>query len=327
MSLTSSQFVTGLSVGLCSLGLSVSVVSAMVVKGGTSNTASLSAPTGDQGWSHVGSIGNGTGVYLGNGWVLTASHVNRNTAYNLNGTDYAIDQTRTLSAASGDTGTPDMVMFHIANAPSMPWLSINQTAVTSGTNVTMIGTGNVAAGTETTYGSGLIGYDYGSRAKAWGENKVWRTYSQNIDNNLDLMTGNDGDSINDLFLSSSRTFTTHFNKNVYLGETSRTNEAQAGNHDSGSGVFVYQNGQWELAGLVISLLGYDYNNNHAIYSSTGSTDLLGGRPGDVTYAIDLSYYRDQIVAIVPEPASLALCAIGSAMLRGRSKTAVRFAQR
>jgi hypothetical protein len=40
-----------------------------------SGTGNTSAPADDPGWKNVGVRGIGTGVYLGNDWVLTAYHV------------------------------------------------------------------------------------------------------------------------------------------------------------------------------------------------------------------------------------------------------------
>ncbi len=311
----------GITLGLMGLTLAPSATQALVVRTGNGNTT---APTGDQGWSYVGSVGNGSGVYMGNGWVLTARHVNRNTPFNLNGTNYTLTgQTVSLAPVSGDSGSPDLLLFRIQNAPNLPWLPIRQTTITTGTAVTMIGTGLIAGSGEQNYSIGpasnLVGFDVSTnRSKLWGENIVWRDYGQNIDDNRDLITSNNGDTVNDLFFSglgfNSRTFTTHFNKETYDGEPSRTHEAQAQGGDSGGGVFANNAGTWELSGIMVSILGF--RSNSAIYHGTGpgAFDILGGRPGDVTYAIDLTFYRDQIVSVIPEPASMLFMALTLPML-------------
>src|SRR5947209_2176432 len=43
--------------------------------GSGTGTQDTVAPAGIPGWLNVGRIGSGSGVYLGNGWVLTAWHV------------------------------------------------------------------------------------------------------------------------------------------------------------------------------------------------------------------------------------------------------------
>ncbi|NJL30584.1 MAG: trypsin-like peptidase domain-containing protein [Phycisphaerales bacterium] len=276
----------GLTLGLAGFVVSPDATLALVVRTGNGND---SAPIEDQGWSHVGSIGNGSGVYMGNGWVLTARHVNRNTPFNLDGIDYSLTgQTVPIAPVAGDSGSPDLLLFRINNAPNLPLMPIRQTSITPGTAVTMIGTGSIVGSGEKSYSTGiganaLVGFDVSAtRSKLWGENTVWRTYEQNIDDNRDLITLNNGDTLNDLFFNglgySSRTFTTHFNKETYDGESSRTHEAQAQGGDSGAGVFANNAGTWELSGLMVSIFGY--RSNSAIYHGTGAltNDILGGRP-------------------------------------------------
>ncbi len=317
----------GLTLGLMGLSLTTMPAQALVIRTGNGNTT---APAGDQGWSYVGSVGNGSGVYMGNGWVLTARHVNRNTPFNLNGINYTLTgQTVSLAPAAGDSGSPDLLLFRINNAPNLPWLSVRQTTLTVGTAVTMVGTGFISGSAEQNYSIGpasnLVGFDVSAnRGKLWGENIVWRNYDQNIDDNRDLITSNNGDNVNDLFFSglgfNSRTFTTHFNKETYDGEVSRTHEAQAQGGDSGAGVFANNAGTWELSGIMVSIL--DFRSNSAIYHGTGPSgfDILNGRPGDVTYAVDLTYYRDQIISVIPEPASLIFMTLTLPMLWRRQRS-------
>ena len=63
----------------------------VVIRAGD-GTGAVAPPFDDPGWGNVGSIGNATGIYLGNGWVLTAAHVwgNGQSAVCLNGTYYPV---------------------------------------------------------------------------------------------------------------------------------------------------------------------------------------------------------------------------------------------
>lgn len=61
------------SVGLAAL-VGASAASAALVAGGD-GTQNTDAPAGSTYWNNLGYLGVGSGVYLGNGWVLTAGHV------------------------------------------------------------------------------------------------------------------------------------------------------------------------------------------------------------------------------------------------------------
>jgi hypothetical protein len=73
-------------------------------------------------------------------------------------------------------------------------------------------------------------------------------------------------------------------------------EAQAAYGDSGGGVFHKNGSTWELAGLILTVGGYSGQPD------PGANAVFG----NVTYAADLSFYRPQIMAIVPEPQSIVL---------------------
>jgi hypothetical protein len=88
------------------------------------------------------------------------------------------------------------------------------------------------------------------------------------------------------------TFTTSFTNSMQGGTAS---EAQGATGDSGGAVFIKNGSTWELAGVMIAV---------------GPGSVEDGQPadtalyGNVTFAADLSQYRDQIVAITrPECAN------------------------
>ena len=57
--------------GLLALGTTPARAVIIQTASGIGNTT---APADDPGWNNVSIRGNGTAVYLGNGWVLTANH-------------------------------------------------------------------------------------------------------------------------------------------------------------------------------------------------------------------------------------------------------------
>ena len=92
-----------------------------------------------------------------------------------------------------------------------------------------------------------------------------------------------------------------------------TSEAQAVAGDSGGPVFAKHGGQWQLAGIMVAAEGY---------SGQPSLELTAVF-GNETFMADLSYYRNQIVAVVPEPGAVALAgmalAAGAAWAAGLSR--------
>jgi PEP-CTERM putative exosortase interaction domain len=124
--------------------------------------------------------------------------------------------------------------------------------------------------------------------------------------------------------------------NIYGDAAQQANEAMASFGDSGAGVFMLQNGQWRLAGVVYAVDAGFYStptssspNTGAIYDARGMwEDVGGGQPrryitGDepvplAFYATRISNNLDWIhantnftVATVPEPGTAALTAFGA----------------
>jgi len=88
--------------------------------------------TGITGWDYVGQVaGFASGVYLRNGWVLTAGHVGAGT-FDLAGTSYAAiaGTTHSIQTTVGNTGTADLVLFQIANPPNLAGLTLSTSTPT-----------------------------------------------------------------------------------------------------------------------------------------------------------------------------------------------------
>jgi len=230
---------------------------------GTGNT---SAPADDPGWIHMGIRGGLTGTYIGEGWILSAAHVGEGYVI-IDGTVYpAISGSRVVLTHSGSTQA-DVELFRIDPYPPLPTLPIRSSAPSLGTSVIMIGNGydRGAAFSFFPPSSQDDGYDWDTTTQSlrWGTNAVEEV-------NLDL----------ELSSSVTRILSTEFTRNA------PDHEAQAAVGDSGGAVFIKNGGTWELAGVMFAIAGFqDQPTSTAVYDN-------------LTYAADLSYYRDQILDIL-----------------------------
>jgi len=175
---------------------------------GTGNT--------NTGWDYVGQVSDASGVYLGNGWVITAAHVNSPTTFTLNGnvfTNTGVYYSNFTNSATGTTNA-DITLFKIS------------TISTTGTNIPL--TYNLTI-TPATPGIGktvvMIGYGgpSGQGSESWGTNTI-------AFNNVYPVAVNDRESIDFVSPNSGANYGT-----LVVG-------------DSGGADFIKQ-GTWQLAGI------------------------------------------------------------------------------
>ncbi len=285
-------------------------VPALIVAGGTGafNTTNPNPASPASGWNHVAWNANqASSVYLGGGWVLTAAHVGANTISfagdpNLGATPtYSVVPgsavTLTNNGAMGQTANTDLVLFQINGEPGLPSLSISSVSPAAGTFMTQIATGRDRVSALTTWDVDTVpnpdvwletppnpdlpgnpnatGFLWDStRTKRWGTNNT-------IAASAFEDVGSPGTPVN------VRAFRSNFSN-------AGVNETQSATGDSGSGVFILNGGVWELAGITLAIGGFS--------GQPAETAVFGNE----TYYADLSFYRNQILSIIPEPGSLAL---------------------
>jgi hypothetical protein len=268
---------------------------AVIVAGGD-GTQNTTAPAGGQGWDYVGKI---TGpapsgvTYIDNNWFITAYHVQADsspTGVSLGGSTYSIDAGSWTRLTNSEGGDADLAMFRVTDNVGLSGVTLSSSP-TNGMALTMIGNGmNREAGltqwsvdtntgddpwiwTEVGSGGNAAGYKWASgQTKRWGNNRK----------EADTMLVEDSKGI----------FTDMF----YTDFDAVVGEAQGATYDSGGGVFVNNDGEWELAGIMLATANYS--------GQPSSTSVFG----DLTYAADLSVYTSQIntIAAIPEPSVLAL---------------------
>ncbi len=265
--------------------------------------ANNTAPSDDPGFNRVGMVGNGSAVYLGNGWCLTAAHVNRNTAFIVGGTTYALTGQASQLKNPDNTST-DLTLFAItvptgSGLAGLGTLPISSTQMTSGVSGTFIGTGLIqTSSTPTTWyvdtsttpytwsTTNFTGANATAQGYIWASDSTanrqerWATVSSSgADVLYDSSQGNTGTAP---FWGFPTTFTYSLNK------------GSASGHDSGGPLFIKVNQQWQLAGLA-----------HLIYDISGQPANTSVFQNESVFD-DISFYRNQIVSAVPEPASLVL---------------------
>lgn len=240
-----------------------------VIVGPGDGTQNTTAPDDDPGWANVGRR-NGLGViYLGNGWVLTAAHVGIGPV-TFDGVSYDAIPESLTTFETGPGQVADLIAFKLSGDPGLPALAIPTAAPPVGATVVMVGWGR-NRGAETSW-SGIDGWLWGSgTAKRWGTNRI-RTRG------VDVTVGS----------RITRSLDTDFTGSPPSQVT--TSEAQAATGDSGGALFWWNGSSWTLAGVLYAVGTFS--------GQPASMALLG----NVTYSVDLAYYRAEILAVTQQPA-------------------------
>ncbi|HEY4308987.1 MAG TPA: Ig-like domain-containing protein [Pirellulales bacterium] len=248
---------------------------ALTIVAGGDGSQNNSAPTDDPGYENIGIRGSGTAVYLGNGWMLTATHVGAGATY-IDNAWYNMVPNSAIQLANptgaGYTALTDLTLYQIDGRPDLPSISIGTIAPSIGWSVTMIGNGRDRQANEVYWNSSWQQTSSPSTYAGY----LWNTGSQdirwgtNIISAVGMMEGVD--------VNSETAFATQFTANV-------ANEGTGSWGDSGGGVFHKDaSGNWQLVGLMFSI-------------STLPGEPIGASAfGDITYMADLSVYRNVILS-------------------------------
>jgi hypothetical protein len=235
-----------------------------VIIDGVDGTANTSAPPDDPGWDHVGTRGNLTAIYLGDGWVLTANHVGISDIV-LGGVAHP-----PVLQSQSQVEHGDLQLFRLVTEPGLPPLPLTSSSPSFDSDLVMIGHGR-DRGPATSWG-GLSGYAWDTTfSMRWGTNRV----SSRVP--FDVVTDGAG--------GLTRTFAADFGSGLPT-----LHEAMGAVGDSGGAVFVDTGVSWELAGVI-----------YAKDSEPGQPAETALYTND-TWIVDLSYYRPQILAISAERA-------------------------
>lgn len=264
-----------------------------VVVNEADGSVNTTAPEDDPGFANVGFRGGGSAIYLGNRWVLTASHVTEGPVV-FDGVSYAneLGETYRLKNLTGNlSDNTDIILFRLEDDPGLPALRLGCDPVSGSSTVTLVGGGRDRAPEQShwivTEGPGKSDDDWNpsdaddaersgyatleTRSMRWGNSIVTRT-------NFDAESGS-GD-----VLSFQTTFHPVFPV---------TNLAQGVRGDSGGAAFQKNDGVWELVGMMHAISLYENQPNGT------KTAIFGNE----TFVAELYDYADQIRQIADfEPA-------------------------
>jgi hypothetical protein len=274
----------------------------------STTSATTTRPEDDFGWDNVGILRDGTGIYLGDRWVLGAAHVGvSSVVFPGLGTFEAIASTRYQLSNPPDsrlTKPADLILFQLAEDPGLPPLDLLNTTPAVGTEVRVVGDG-LGADDHLTY------WDVTQRGATWtwtetsppgdysGLKTFWpgllRWGSNLIEEEESFKKEFDDDILTVLVSGPTETLTllTEFDDDasqtdddvLTAGGSSATDyESQAVLRDSGGGMFVKVDGAWKLAGTILAVEG------HRNQPDVTRTAIFG----NLTYYADLATYADQI---------------------------------
>jgi hypothetical protein len=277
------------------------------------NTTADSVPDGFTYWGNVGALSTGSAIYIGDDWMLTATHIS---GYSTGNTTLSFDdpvsglpvsvQYKTVSDSfvhltntdPSATMPSDLVMYKIDPAsgintatqgsypldPNLSHVIIPTTAPVVTNEVLAIGRGIDRQDSKTFW--------IPSDTQPWTETQFSQTsgYKWVANNGQTMRWGENLVSMKSQLItvtgsttSQVTAFATTFDKNGL------PNEFQATTGDSGGGVFFQDpnSGRWELAGMM-----------DATTSSTNQPSATSVF-GNLTWIADLSQYRSQILSLAP----------------------------
>ena len=249
------------------------------------------APEPDPGWDNVGQhLGSPSVVYLGNRWILTADHVGASIV-TLKGKRYNPVAGTLIRLMNPDATQADLLLFQIDEDPALPKLSIADSPPAPGEAVVLIAAGSSRGSYLSSQAEGEVLID----GFAWQEDQTKRWGSNIIEGEPNFIGQ-----------TSTKTMAIPIVFSRIESPSGTRQEATAARGDSGGALFARADptnpdSEWVLSGILFSVgTRTGYPAQSSFY-------------GDITWAADLSFYRNSILEhVLPEdlPAELAPRAIG-----------------
>ncbi|WP_131990111.1 hypothetical protein [Chthoniobacter flavus] len=226
-------------------------------------------------WKHVGTVGMGSGVYLGDGFVLTSTHVGCYPFCLGDGTHYEPDYASWTVLKNSDGSRSDLALFrvHVPASSSLAKLGriVLGASHQADSPVLLLGNGYTQSEQPMTFSIngkafGVLGYRIEPRRNtAWGLNRASQELDQPVETGKALLT---------------HCFTTQFDRTFFAG--------QAADGDSGGAAFAYnlEQHRWELVGCIIAVSQQRANvafGNHTFLGELGAyASQIPGMPANAT---------------------------------------------
>ena len=228
------------------------------------------------GFGYVGQINSQSGVYLGDGWVLTAHHTTGNGSpdFVLEGTTYSAVVGSGVWLETRKGFQADLQLLRLAEPPQLARLPLTHRAPEPGTTVVMAGNSARDAGR-------LISWD-----ADWREVQISKStrLGYSASGPSGVWWGRNTVSQPSHFAPVGRTVTRAFGMR-FDRDGAVIGEAVVLNGDSGGAVFAREAGQWKLAGILFA--------RQTEAGQVGHVAVFG----NTSLAVDLSYYRERILAV------------------------------
>ena len=282
---------------------------AVLVTNGSQLPETLSAPADDPGWANVGRYATASSVYLGDRWILTASHLGVQGGVELEGQVYDIDPNSRVAFVNDGPNLPrdpDLVMIRLLEDPGLPPIQISSTPPTAGQEVVVIGNGLDAEpdltywdvtqrGTTWTWTESSPPGDYSgypaltTSVKRWGTNLLEDEEPFNREFDDDIVTPLTNQTTSTVTILTEFDAVDGANSDIDVttadGAAFTAYESQALLLDSGGGMFSkVDGGSWQLSGIVLSVEGHRQQPDVVRY----------GIYGGLTYYADVATYASQI---------------------------------
>ena len=269
---------------------------------GKDNSANQSNPGTGVPWDSVGRLSNldgsivgGSGIYLGNGYILTANHVGPFASVTFDGsTFYTHDGVPPIQVAAN----VDMKILRLTTMPTVAAVTLLTAPSELVAPATLVGWG-VGRNPASSVGATVVPWDLDKNtiAKRWGLN------APKAIGNFGYQSG------------SYQGLITYLGSNSAVPAGLGNDEAAATLLDSGSGLFQQILGTWYLIGLTTGVDTYG--------TSTFGNDQPIDPNGDANYFARISSYDTQINALIPEPSSLLLTSPALLLLLRRRRCETR----
>jgi len=246
-----------------------------------------------------------TGVYIGNGWALTAAHIGPaqnfpGATFTVAGNNYTVASV--VPVTNSDSSSADLVAFKLSTTPSLPTLRLSTASPTLTSDIYAMGDGLTRSATMTLGSDGYAEYAESSPSVL-----RYGTSITSVPQNLGVQTisTNGTTEVVNLGFGNTTVFTSTFTASTVTGFN--TSSSLLSNGDSGGAVFGTNNTLLGINDFLSTLSTPDNQNaNTAAY-------------GDQSGYVDIATYESQIASItgVPEPTTLALLVCGMPLLLRR----------